>query len=131
MALVTDKRIIAASLLVLDAHYGDTKRPLRALVDTDFDRIRAAKTRIAQQWFIQKNNPDVQYAIMRSEMLDAWTKKHHWHITTRNLYSSILSKLTVWEQHGISPSDVDRLQELQSGARLFLQFLKSHEMQLV
>ena len=49
MALVTDKRIIAASLLVLDAHYGDTKRPLRALVDTDFDRIRAAKTRIAQQ----------------------------------------------------------------------------------
>jgi hypothetical protein len=131
MTQVTDKRIIAASLLVLDAHYGDTKRPLRALVDTDFERIRTAKKRVAQQWYIEKTNPHVQYAAMRSEMLDTWMKKHHWHITTRNLYSSVLSKLTVWEQHGISPHDSARLQELQAGARLFLQFLKSHEMQLV
>ena len=127
MAPVTNKQIIAASLLVLDKHYGDTQRPLRALVDADFEKIRTAKRKIAHRWCRQKHNPNVQYATMRSEMLDAWTNQYHWNITTRNLYSSILSKLTVWEQHGISKQDAKRLDELHSGAKLFLQFLQSHE----
>lgn len=128
----SNESIIAASLLVLDTNFGNTKRPLRPLVDADFDRIRCAKLKIARQWrLVEKHKSGADYNAMRSKMLDHWLRKHHWNIRTRNLYSSILAKLTVWEQHKINPKDQCRLQQLEPGARLFLQILRARQETLI
>jgi len=125
--MIPNTRIVDASLLVLHKHQHNRDRPIRALVDADFDRIRAAKQKIAAAWYGRKAEKTVNYHTMRGEMLDAWAKEHKWHVTTRNLYASILSKLTVWERHsGISKADRLLLDTLRPGANLFLQFLTQH-----
>jgi len=129
--MVSNESIIAASLLVLDKHTAVADRPIRPLIDDDFERIRQAKRKIANKWQVEKHLSDRDYAVMRSEMLDRWMKKHRWNIRTRNLYSSIIAKLTVWEQHTMSARDKQRLEELKPGAELYLQFLKFHQKQLV
>jgi hypothetical protein len=125
--LVSNQRITDAGLLILHKHLYRYERPIRSLVDDDFERIRKAKKKIAHQWYLKKFDGRTQYHTMRSEMLDHWAKKHNWHITTRNLYSSILSKLTVWEKPtGVSKTDQALLNTLRPGAQLFLQFFRNY-----
>lgn len=131
MSIVSDDKIIAASLLILDKHHGDSTRPLRLLIAADFPRICVAKQKIAQHWRREKHQPDADYARLRTQLLDHWMKKHNWNIRTRNLYSSIIAKLTVWDKYRLSQSDRQRLEQLEPGARLYLQFLHGRQKRLV
>jgi len=138
MNLVTDERICDALVHVLDIHQRrQQQRPLRPLLDADFEKIRAIKKHIQGQWSVYKSvknhisRPPLNYHEFRAIILDRTACKERWHQTTRNLYASILSVLVNWEQKGVSKDNLKRLDELRPGAQLFLQFLKHNQLKII
>lgn len=138
MELVSDERICEALVHVLDLHQRhQQKRPLRPLIDADFEKIRIVKKYIQGQWSVykrQKSQPDkpvLNYHELRATILDRMACKERWHQTTRNLYASLLSVLVNWEQNGVSKQTQNRLDELRPGAQLFLQFLKHTQQNII
>ena len=126
--MISNERIIDAYLCVLDLHNKPgEKRQLRELRATDFDQIRKIKKTFDGMWVVEKNvyGPRRPYYIFRQCTLDRWQQEYRWKQGTRNLYASIMSKLTNWNRnHGqLSDTDRRRLDRVRPGAMPILAHL--------
>ena len=124
--MISNERIIDAYLCVLDKHTQvDCNRSLRLLNGSDFVQIRKIKRAFDKLRATQElvYGPKEPYYEFRSRYMNQWQATHRWKPETRNLYASILSKLSNWNRHGgkLSSKDRDRLNHIRPGAMLLLE----------
>jgi hypothetical protein len=126
--MISNERIIDAYLCLIDLHDDPSQtRQLHMLRPTDFQRIRNVKLRFDRLWRAEKlvYGPKEPYYQFRVRTLDRWQEEYRWTIKTRNLYASMLAKLSNWNRNGdrISAADRARLERVRPGAMPLLRHL--------
>jgi len=126
--MISNERIIDAYLCLLDIHRGPGEaRQLRELRATDFARLRNIKLRFDTLWRADQQvyGPKEPYYLFRVRTLDRWQQEYNWTEQTRNLYASLLAKLSNWNRNGgkLPAADRARLERVRPGAMPLLKHL--------